>query len=992
MRPGAISILFLCVVLSLAWTRTGECRWQTWQTRDGLGSGATFSVLEDRNGALWFGTIGGLSRYDGVSWRTFTNADGLAGPSAISTLEDRNGALWIATPGGVSRYDGVSWRTFTTADGLAQDYASCMLEDRSGALWFGTSAGVSRYDGTSWRTLTTADGLVHDAVNCMLEDRNGALWFGTDGGVSRYDGAGWRTFTTADGLAHDAVEAMLEERNGTLWFGTAYSGVSRYDGAGWSTFTTADGLADNSIASMLEDRNGVLWFATPYGVSRYDGLGWRTLTTADGLADNLVWSMLVDRSGALWFGTSGGVSRYDGVDWRTFTTADGLADNSVYSALAGRNGVLWVGTRGGVSRYDGVSWRTFTTADGLAYNSVSAILEDRAGAMWFGTGGYGVSRYDGASWRTFTTADGLADSMVFSMLEDRNGALWFGTANGVSRYDGVGWRTFSKAEGLADSMVLSMLEDRNGALWFGTVYSGVSRYDGVSWRNFTTADGLATRSVSSMLEDRAGVLWFGTRYGLRWYDGVSWRTFVDFDGLASNNVRSILEDRYGALWVGTDRGITVHAPDRVAPRTVFLVRPPAASANRVPSIGYVPAFDDQNIRFQYSLNQGLWSDWSPIGAWTSTALPDGQYDFRVRAQDDCGNVEALPESLEFEIDATPPLPSLVFPGANAAVRDSGAIRGTAADARFAYYRLEYRRRGAAGWTTLADTTRMPVTDGVVGGWKTRGLPDGKYELRLSVADTLGLTGAAIVPVSVDNQFPYVAQTSPALVTAAAGGDVYTDDAAAHLYLPPHGLSRDTIVTVTALDSVAVPASLPDGAVRVSAGYELGWGTVALVKAATLEMALPAEGAVVVYTEGADSVWHRVGGTVDASTKRITVPVSEPGRYALYREGGAPAPLGVARLSGITLTPRVFSPRGTFAATSLAIGFSLGRAGAVTVKVYNRAGRLVREVATGLSLGAGTNVVRWDGRDEDGRAAEDGAYLVTIGAFGETQTRALAVVR
>jgi len=53
---------------------------------------------------------------------------------------------------------------------------------------------------------------------------------------------------------------------------------------------------------------------------------------------------------------------------------------------------------------------------------------------------------------------------------------------------------------------------------------------------------------------------------------------------------------------------------------------------------------------------------------------------------------------------------------------------------------------------------------------------------------------------------------------------------------------------------------------------------------------------------------------------------------------------------------------------------------------------VREVAEGLALGAGANVVRWDGRDQDGREVEGGAYLVTIGAFGETQTRALAVVR
>src|SRR5262249_26536089 len=148
----------------------------------------------------------------------------------------------------------------------------------------------------------------------------------------------------------------------------------------------------------------------------------------------------------------------------------------------------------------------------------------------------------------------------------------------------------------------------------------------------------------------------------------------------------------------------------------------------------------------------------------------------------------------------------------------------AADSRFAYYRLEYRTRGAANWVTLADTTRVPVTDSILAGWDTRGLTDGDYDLRLTVADTLGLAATSVVPVSVDNHFPYAPQTSPALVTAAAGGDVYTTDQSAHFYLPPHGLARDTIVTVVPSDTSAVPENLPDGAIRVGAGVNLGWGT------------------------------------------------------------------------------------------------------------------------------------------------------------------------
>jgi flagellar hook assembly protein FlgD len=77
---------------------------------------------------------------------------------------------------------------------------------------------------------------------------------------------------------------------------------------------------------------------------------------------------------------------------------------------------------------------------------------------------------------------------------------------------------------------------------------------------------------------------------------------------------------------------------------------------------------------------------------------------------------------------------------------------------------------------------------------------------------------------------------------------------------------------------------------------------------------------------------------------------------------------------------------------VAIGFSLGRPASVDVTVFNRAGRMVRQVASGLSLPGGAGVVHWDGKDRDGRVVEEGLYIVTVEALGERQTQTLAVLR
>ena len=949
------------------------------------------AMREDQSGNLWFCTSDGLNRFDGVSWTTYTVADGLAGMSISSMLVDRSGNLWFGTNDGVSRYDGVSWKSYRYADGLAGHIVYSMLEDRSGSLWFGTDFGLSRFDGVSWRTW-----LAGITVLSMLEDRSGNLWFGTDGGgARRYDGATWQAITTVDGLANNFVFSMLEDRWGTLWFGTHGGGASRYDGRTWRTFTTDDGLTSNSVNSMLEDRSGNLWFATSDGVSRFDRADWRTYTTTAGLVDNGVISMIEDRSRNLWFGTNYGASRFDGVNWKIYTTDDGLVENDVVSMLEDRSGNFWFGTSHGASRFDGLSWRTYTVADGLGGDYILSILEDHSGNIWLGTNN-GASRFDGVSWRTYTTADGLAGVNVRSMLEDRSGNLWFGTGGGVSRFDGVSWRSYTTADGLAGGNVSSMLEDRSGNLWFGA--GGVSRFDGASWRTYTTADGLAGNYVQTMLEDRLGNIWIVADYVVNLFDGVSWRTYGKAEGLTGSAVTSMLQDGSGNIWFGTDTGVSRYEPDRVPPKTLFISTPATLSGSRNLSATFIAAYGEANgVEFSYKFDGGPWSAWAPVGAWAGGGLADGAHVLEARSRDFALNVDHFPALAAFLVDATPPSPLISSPAFGQAVRGTVEIRGTTADARFTADSVWVRPAGAGSWeppgATLLVHSTIQVADGVLANWSTSALPDGNYDLRLSVTDSLGLAGTALVAVVVDNHAPFFDETAPTNVPAATGGDVYTTNAETHLYFPPHAFAQDAVVVVTAAAAGSVPGTLPGGVTKVADGYEMDWAG-SLQKSARFTMSYAgasiAAGTLALYRSPDGTHWERLGGTVDPSTKSISLAVSAPGRYALFADNGAGA--GTATLSPIAFTPRVFSPSGAFADKEVGISFSLGKAAPVTVRVYSRSGRLIREVAEGLQLNAGANLLHWDGRDGNGGYAVDGLYLVTVEALGHTETKNLAVVK
>ena len=125
------------------------------------------SILEDKNGKLWFGTQHyGVYSYvpaedrkgkklllaEKASIINFTEKTGASQSCIMSMLEDKNGNLWFCTDGeGVWRYDGTSFKNFNTEDGLLNNSVFSVVEDKEGNLWFGTrNVGLYRYDGKSF--------------------------------------------------------------------------------------------------------------------------------------------------------------------------------------------------------------------------------------------------------------------------------------------------------------------------------------------------------------------------------------------------------------------------------------------------------------------------------------------------------------------------------------------------------------------------------------------------------------------------------------------------------------------------------------------------------------------------------------------------------------------------------------------------------------------------------------------------------------------------
>ena len=189
-------------------------------TAQGLASDIVKCITEDKSGNIWFGTNGyGVSKYDGRQssgggmsgtvgeFTNYTTAHGLANNTVLSSMEDSYGNLWFGTDGGLSKYDpeailstgSGSFTNYTTAHGLPNNVVYAMVEDTlNNIIWLGTNLGLSGLklsslssgaDEVKFENYNINTGYPIKDVNtgALFIDSKGIIWAGTTDKLVRFD-------------------------------------------------------------------------------------------------------------------------------------------------------------------------------------------------------------------------------------------------------------------------------------------------------------------------------------------------------------------------------------------------------------------------------------------------------------------------------------------------------------------------------------------------------------------------------------------------------------------------------------------------------------------------------------------------------------------------------------------------------------------------------------------------------------------------------------
>ncbi len=535
--------------------------------KEGLPQNSASSIIQSKDGYLWFATQEGLARFDGVRFNVFDriNSGAMVDSWVVRIAEDATGGIWIRPFGfapGLNYYkDGVV-RFVSKADGLPSNRPITWEVDKEGGIWIGTDRGISYYRDGTFRNYSVAEGLPSDTVFALTLDRRGALWISSNRGLARLiDGkieklTGTPAFPDTLVFRFNDLRNTLEDRNGTIWMVTNRGLLAHKDGV-TRAYSTKDGLPSTTIFSMYEDRNGALWVGTDRGLCRFQNDAFTSFGFPAPSNENTVFQIHEDEEGSLWLLMGVGISRFANGKYERFTKSDGLSDNNTQTMIIDREGSVWVSSfGGGVDRFRSGKFVTYSARTGLKFDQAQPVFEDSKGYLWAGSNNAGLARLKDGVIMHFDTRNGLPGNDVRDIGEDGGGNVWISTGGGLVSYkDGI-FTPRSKGTGNAQDIIGNATALLRSGEFVVASRNRAFKYTGGRYLPFFSVDSIPSipNFIGDIWEDSKGVLWVSTNRGTYTYSNTTLAPVTFPNGSQVEQMRSFYEDADSTLWLGGARG------------------------------------------------------------------------------------------------------------------------------------------------------------------------------------------------------------------------------------------------------------------------------------------------------------------------------------------------------------------------------------------------------------------------------------------------------
>lgn len=572
---------------------------------NGLSHNTIRCILQDTTGFLWFGSLNGLNRYDGIKIKTLNpenkNINSLSSGKIKELHKDSRGYIWIRTYTDIihcyNPYNESFLPIFKTKTERTEKH-NLFYEDREKNIWLGgnnsgcvkISIENNKVETKTFSAQNKENNLPSNTVNHIFEDSKKTVWILTSKGIRLYRNN--KLNAPADNRCEGMNFLRAYEINHKLYFIRVDGKVETFD-IKKQTFDKALQVSEKIqvSATALYGETNILISTINKGVfmlnTRNKQVISSTVFAGEYIGGNAIFQ--TDQNRNVWmYNMSGNVWLLHATTFKTIklnlipANVLQLIDEERYQFKTDKYGNTWISTYGnGLFRYNLKSNELthFThqkNTRGISSNYILSILIDKNDNIWIGTESMGINKLSFANRNVkiiFPDPENRYKNgnVVRSLLEDSKGNIWVGTKSGsLYKYNA----DLSDKKTIFENgyNVYSMLEDKYGSIWLGTRGDGLLKLSqgnynqAVNIRKSQKTGSLSFNGVFSFTKDRKDRLWvatFGGGLNVKISpDGTEgFRTFFNNDEWI-RFIRYVFEDKSGDIWVATTNGILRFNPDQ----------------------------------------------------------------------------------------------------------------------------------------------------------------------------------------------------------------------------------------------------------------------------------------------------------------------------------------------------------------------------------------------------------------------------------------------